>query len=193
VANRAYDRPMLRRVAAFTVVAVAFAAEAGASGRVVPKHYTFSFSVAAKPDYTEHFPAAKVTGSGSGSFSIGPRQVDPRDGSIFYNLTGAKGSMSFSLGGKVIVKATVVSLKPTLAGVRFSTDTGYGGLTRLVAFNLHITSTTRFHCAAPDAYLGIQDLPQVKGDVDGLQFNACGSSLQWSDKSPALVVHVTPG
>jgi hypothetical protein len=175
------------RTAAVTLVAVALvlATQAGARPVATPKHYTFSFKVASKPDYLRAFPKVKVTGSGKGSFSIKNRQID-RDGTVFWDLTGARGSLSLSTGGHVIIRAKIV-------GGRFGTDKLSGGLGRHVLLNLRITSSTRFRCATPAALLGMQDVPLVtKGNKEGMQFHACTSDLQWTGKAPALVVKITP-
>jgi hypothetical protein len=57
---------------------------------------------------------------------------------------------------------------------------------------LRITSSTRFRCGAPAATLGLQDVPLLKGNSEGMQFHACGADLQWTGRAPALVVAVTP-
>lgn len=149
-----------------------------------PTKYRFSFTLAEKPDYVKAFPAVRVTGTGSGSFSIKHRQID-RDGTVFWDLVSPKGTISLSAGGHVFVTATIV-------GGHFGTETATGGLARNVRFQLRITSSTRFQCAAPAATLDMQDLPQVQGNEDGMGFRACGSDIQWTGKPPALVAKITP-
>jgi hypothetical protein len=176
----------LTRIAAIAAVAVglALAAQAAATPRSTPKHYTFSFAVSSKPDYWKAFPKVLIKGSGSGSFSIKNRQVD-RDGTVFWDLTGARGSLTLSSGGHVIVRAKIL-------GGKFGREQRTGGLDRHVLLNLRITSSTRFHCASPGAVLGMQDVPLVQGNSAGMQFHACSSDLQWSGKPPALRVKIRP-
>jgi hypothetical protein len=164
--------------------ALAAATQAGAGSRTVPRHYAFSFTVAAKPEDIPGWIPSKVTGSGSGTFSIVHRQID-RDGTVFWDLTGPHGTMSLSIDGKVIVRATVV-------GGHYGTEKAAGATLRSVLFKLHITSTTRFRCKAPNATLGLDDFPPVKGTTDGMTFDACTTHLQWNGVPPKLTVHVAP-
>ena len=150
----------------------------------MPTRYAYSFTVAARPDYVKAFPARVVVGSGQGSFSIRHRQID-RDGTVFWDLTNLRGSLSLSSGGRVIVSAQVV-------GGHFGTETATGGLERHVLLQLRITSSTRFHCSTPMATLGLQDLPNLKGNQQGMQFHACGADLQWTGRTPRLIVNVAP-
>ncbi len=152
------------------------------SGTTLPR-YDFSFSVAMKPgDTTSGFARVVVNGSGSGSFQIWHRQVD-RDSTIFWHLKNAKGSVSLSAGGHVFLSAEVV-------GGTFGTEKVTGGLLRSTLLTLKITSSTRFRCAKPDATLGLNDSPQLKGNQDSLSFDACGAQLRWDAVPPGLVVHV---
>jgi hypothetical protein len=146
--------------------------------------YAFSFTVAERPDYVQAFPSTVVAGSGQGSFSIRHRQID-RDGTVFWDLTNLRGTLSLSIGGRVIVSARVV-------GGYFGTEGATSGLQRVVKLQLRITRSTRFHCSTPMATLGLQDLPQTQGNLDGMQFHACGADLQWSGRTPRLTVNVAP-
>jgi hypothetical protein len=77
-------------------------------------------------------------------------------------------------------------------GGTFGTERVAGGLARNVLLKLQITRSARFHCRTPAATLGLQDLPSVKGNSDGIDFHACGAELQWTGKTPALVVKIAP-
>jgi len=171
-------------IALGAVVALAVATQAVAGSRAVPKHYAFSFAVAAKPENVPGSIPSKVAGSGSGTFTIVHRQID-RDGTVFWDLTGAHASMSLSIGGKVIVRATVV-------GGHYGTEKATGGTLRSVLLKLRITSSSRFRCKTPNAMLGLDDFPQVKGSIDGMTFDACTTHLQWNGVPPELTVHVAP-
>ncbi len=177
---------MAMRIAAFAVLAAALglAAAAGAGTRAIHTHYAFSFSVAAKPDDTGQGARSVITGSGKGTFSIAHRQID-RDNTVFWDVVGAKGSFSLATGGKVFVTGTVT-------GGHFGHDPGYGG-TNSAQFDVHIVSTTRFHCSKPGSLLGFDDNSQkVKGNLDGMSFSACSTRWNWTGVPPKLVVHVDP-
>jgi hypothetical protein len=169
-------------------LALAVVSQAGAS-EVISKHYTFSFSVALKPYATQKLPAVKVTGSGSGSFSLAERRID-RDNTVYWTLKDVQGTMSLATGGKTFVSATVVDGS-------YGAETVYGKVTRNALLRLRITSSTRFHCKPPDAVLGLEDGQTTAG----LGFFACvlpqgcttcAPSLSWQGKAPALVVTVKP-
>ena len=165
-------------------VALVAASTAATSTHATPTRYSFSFRVvASKPDYSTGFPAVRVSGSGSGSFSIRHRQID-RDGTVFWDLVNAQGSMTLSQGGRPLVRAVIV-------GGRFGIENATGGLERHVLLALRLTQG-RFHCASAAAQIGLQDLPQKHGNLDGMQFHACTTDLQWTGETPALIVHVTP-
>jgi hypothetical protein len=176
----------LPHVRSLAVFAVAFSIASGASAAlaVTPHHYVFSFRVNLRPDYVNAFPSIHVNGRGAGSFSITHRQID-RDGTVFWNLTGARGSLSLSSHDHVFVRATVL-------GGTFGTEKVSGGLARSVLMHLRIASSTRFRCRKPAATLELQDLPSVKGNSDAIQFHACAADLQWTGKAPALVVRIAP-
>jgi len=165
-------------------IALCLAAGTSAAAGVVPRHYAFSFRVDLKPDYVKAFRTIRVSGRGAGSFSITHRQVD-RDGTVFWDLTGAHGTVSLSSNGHTLVRATVM-------GGTFGTEQVTGGLSRDVLLHLRITSSSRFRCRKPAATLGLQDLPSVKGNSDGIQFHACGADVQWNGTAPALVVRIAP-
>jgi hypothetical protein len=174
------------RIAALAALtaALGIVAAAGAGTQAIRTHYAFSFTVASKPDDLGQGTGPKITGSGRGTFSIAHRQID-RDNTVFWDVVGAKGSFSLASGGKVFVRGTVT-------GGHFGIETSTGGHSTNVSFGVRITSTTRFHCAKPNAGLDLQDLPQVKGNLDGMVFGACTTHLQWEGVPPKLVVHVDP-
>ncbi|HEX3454281.1 MAG TPA: hypothetical protein VHS03_06625 [Gaiellaceae bacterium] len=177
---------MGRWTAAFAVLVAGMAVVgvAGARTTAIHTHYAFSFSVASKPGYLGHGNGPKITGSGRGTFSIAHRQID-RDNTVFWDVVGAKGSFSLASGGKVFVTGAVT-------GGHFGIETATGGHSTNVSFDVRITSTTRFHCAKPNTGLDLQDLPQVKSNLDGMGFSACTTNLQWEGVAPKLVVHVDP-
>jgi hypothetical protein len=177
---------MRRRVAGLAVLAavLVLVGVAGARTRAIHTHYAFSFSVASKPQDLGAGSGPKITGSGRGTFSIAHRQVD-RDNTVFWDVVGARGSFSLAIGRKVFVRGTVT-------GGHFGIETATGGHSTSVLFDVRITSTTRYRCAKPKAVLELQDLPQVKGNVDGMSFTACVKQLQWTGVPPKLVVHVDP-
>jgi len=160
------------------------ASQAAARPHGTPVHYTFSFTVSATPDYIKGFPMVRISGSGSGSFSIRHRQLD-RDGTVFWDIVNPRGSLTLSEGGHLVVRAVIV-------GGYFGTEKATGGLARHVRLTLRLTSPGRFRCASPGAQLGLQDLPQTHGNLDGMQFHACAADLQWDGVTPTLVVHVIP-
>src|SRR5262249_42572752 len=99
---------MLRAIKISVAASVTTALVATAQGAAgTPARYAFSFAVAEKPDYAKGVPTMRVTGSGSGSFSIAHRQVD-RDGTVFWDLTDARGTLSLVQGGRVLIRADVV-------------------------------------------------------------------------------------
>ena len=177
---------MARRTAAFAVLVAGLAVVgvAGARTAAIHTHYAFSFTVASKPDDLGQGTGPEITGSGRGTFSIAHRQID-RDNTVFWDVVGAKGSFSLASGGKVFVTGKVT-------GGHFGIETSTGGHSTNVSFDVRITSTTRFHCAKPNAGLDLSDLPQVKGNLDGMVFAACSTHLQWEHVPPKLVVHVDP-
>jgi hypothetical protein len=177
---------MRRRIVAVAALgsALALVGVAGARTGGIHTRYAFSFSVASKPQDTGNGTGPKITGSGKGTFSIAHRQVD-RDNTVFWDVVGARGSFSLASGGKVFVRATVT-------GGHFGIETATGGHSTTVSFDVRITSTTRYHCAKPKAGLELEDLPQVKGNTDGMSFSACSAQYQWSGVPPKLVVHVDP-
>jgi hypothetical protein len=173
------------RLPAAFVVALLLAAGASAAVRPTPAHYAFSFRLNLRPDYVKSFPAIRVTGRGAGTFSITHRQID-RDGTAFWHLSRARGRVSLSSGGHLLVRATVL-------GGTFGAEKATGGLARNVLLKLQIIRSTRFRCRTPAATLGLQDLPSVKGNSDGIDFHACGADLQWTGRAPALFVKIAPG
>jgi hypothetical protein len=179
-------RPIRRRALIIVVGTAALLSAPGLAARplATPTRYRFSFAVAEKPDYTKGFPAVRVSGSGSGGFAIIHRQID-RDGTVFWDLVDAGGTITLSKAGRLLVRAVVV-------GGRFGIEQATGGLERHVLLTLRLTFAGRFRCSAAAAQLGLQDLPQTHGNLDGMQFHACTTDLQWSGKAPALIVHVTP-
>jgi hypothetical protein len=172
------------RLLAATAVAFSVAVGASAAAGATPTHYVFSFRLNLRPDYVQAFPAGRVTGRGSGSFSITHRQVD-RDGTVFWHLSGARGSVLLRSRGRLLVRAAVL-------GGTFGTEKVTGGLARNVLLRLRIIRSARLRCRAPAAKLGLQDLPSVKGNSDGVDFHACRVDLQWAGKPPALVVKIAP-
>jgi hypothetical protein len=177
------------RTAAIVLPAVALllAAQAAARPHAVPKHYTFSFTVAGKPDLTDlmaGFPRVKVTGSGQGSFSIAHRQVD-RDGSIFWDVVRPRGSLSLSMRGRVFASGKIV-------GGHYGTSKVSGHLSRSVSLDVRLASS-RFRCAKPQATLGLGDSPLLgPGYREDMSFHACKTSLQWTARPPALTVKIRP-
>jgi hypothetical protein len=172
------------RLLAVFVLAFSLACGTSAALGVTPRHYEFSFRLNLRPDYVKGIRATRVNGRGAGSFSITHRQID-QDGTVFWHLTGVRGSISLSRYGHLLVRATVL-------GGTFGTEKVTGGLARNVLLHLRITRSTRFRCGRPAATLGLQDLPSVKGNSDAIQFHACGADLQWTGKAPALVVRIAP-
>jgi hypothetical protein len=156
-----------------------------AARRGTPLHYRFSFTLAAKPDYRKNYPEVRISGSGSGSFSIYHRQID-RDGTVFWDVTDARGGFTLRVNSRVIVRAVIV-------GGHYSPEKAAGSLLRGVLFKLRLTEPGRFRCPSPAAQLGLQDLPQTNGNLDGMDFHACTTDLQWDGAAPALVVNVIPG
>jgi hypothetical protein len=177
---------MRRRTAALTVFvgALALVGVAGARTGAIHTRYAFAFSVASSPADLGEGIGPKITGSGRGTFSIAHRQVD-RDSTVFWDVVGARGSFSLASGGKVFVRGTVT-------GGHFGIEKATGGHSTSVSFDVRITSTTRYHCPKPKAVLELQDLPQVKGNTDGLSFTVCSKQLLWTGVPPKLVVHVDP-
>jgi len=153
----------------------------------VPKHYIWAFHVNGKPGSNTHgFPRVRVSGGGSGTFSIA-HPITDRDGTISWQVVDAKGSISLATASGVFVRATVV-------GGHYGVEKASGpGYLRSVEFSLRITSTNRFRCAKPGADLGLGDLdPLQKGDLDSAGFSACAAGLVWDSVPPALVVTVHP-
>jgi hypothetical protein len=174
------------------LLSLATNAQAGA-GAPLPRHYVFSFTVALKPYSAVQFPVGKVTGSGSGSFTLGQRRVD-RDGSVYWTLADARGTVSLAVGAHVFVTGEVT-------GGAFGTETATGGLTRSASLDLRITSSTRFHCTARNMSIGLEDVPLVAGNTQGLTFGACtpkacgypcGPQASWNGRPTALAVTVKP-
>ena len=77
-----------------------------------------------------------------------PARPNDRDGTVFLDLTGARGTLSLAQGGRVLIRADVV-------GGEFGTEQVTGGLERHVLLAPRIRSTTRFRCAMPAARLGL--------------------------------------
>jgi hypothetical protein len=178
---------MRRSASAFVLVAGSLAAVAptGAMPERIPPQYSFSFTVASKPDVAAGLEAVKVTGSGSGSFSIRDRRVD-RDGTFYWQLANATGRVSFSAGGKVFLRATV-------SGGTFGTEKTSSGLDRDARLELTITSSTLLRCSSPNAEVGLEDHRlATSGDREGMVLDGCSSSLQWDGRPPGLVVSVRP-
>lgn len=115
------------QVGAFAV-ALVFATTSPAA---TPLHYRFAFTLAAKPYDHKNYPDVKISGSGSGSFSIRHRQID-RDGTVFWDITDGRGGFTLRQGRHVIVRATVVD-------GHYGTEKTAGSLLRSVVFNLHLT------------------------------------------------------
>jgi hypothetical protein len=184
--SRVSSRAMLRRIAAFALVAATLVVVGEAAGRpqAVPRHYTFSFTVNLAPYYAEKAPKTKVTGSGSGSFSIRNRQQD-RDKTFFWDIYDAKGSFSLTQGGKVLARGTVT-------GGHFAIEGNVASLTRTASFDVKLAAS-RFHCPKPEANLNVSDhrMP-TKGDTEGVGFFACQAKMNWNGRAPVLVVKIAP-
>jgi hypothetical protein len=174
------------RTAAFGLLVgtLVLAAQAAGKPSALPRNYTFSFTVSLKPYYTEGVPATKVTGSGSGSFSIRDRQQD-RDNTFFWHVFDAKGSFTLMQGGRVLAAGTVT-------GGTFGVEGTAKSLLRSALLTVHLSSS-RFHCAKPDASLGLEDhrLP-TKGDTEGMGFFACKAKMNWNGRPPVVDVKITP-
>ena len=154
-------------------------------GRAVPKNYTFSFALSAKPQIpVSGYTNVRISGGGSGSFSIAHRQID-RDGTVSWDVVKPRASFWLSAGGKVFVRGTIV-------GGHYGVEKATGGYSRNVSFTIRITSTSRFHCANPKALLDLQDVPIVQGNSAGMEFGACGTRLQFGGTPPALRIGIKP-
>ena len=104
-------------------------------GRAVPKNYTFSFALSAKPQIpVSGYTNVRISGGGSGSFSIAHRQID-RDGTVSWDVVKPRASFWLSAGGKVFVRGTIV-------GGHYGVEKATGGYSRNVSFTVRITSTT---------------------------------------------------
>ena len=178
-------RALLFAVAVALVAAVPAAARLG-GGRAVPKHYVWALRVSQKPGGASHgFPRVRVSGGGSGTFSIANSFTDA-DGTVSWHVVGAKGSFSLTTASGVFVRATVT-------GGYYGVEKATPGYLRSVSFTVRITSSTRFRCAKPQSLLELGDLdPLQKGDLDSAGFSACGALLSWDSVPPALVVTVHP-
>jgi hypothetical protein len=167
------------------VAAVPAAARLG-GGRAVPKHYVWAFHVSLKPGSSSHgFPRVRVTGGGSGTFSI-TNPVTDADGTVAWHVVGAKGSFLLATASGVFVRGTVT-------GGFYGVEKATRGYLRSVSFNVRITSGTRFRCAKPQSLLELGDLdPLQKGDLDSAGFSACGALLAWDSVPPSLLVTVHP-
>jgi hypothetical protein len=155
-------------------------------GRAVPKHYVWAFHVSQKPDGSSHgFPRVRVTGGGSGTFSIAHPIVD-RDGTVSWQIVGAKGSFS-------LATASGVFFRGTITGGFYGVEKATRGYLRSVSFYVRITSSPRFRCAKPASLLELGDIdPLRKGDLDSAGFSACGALLSWLSVPPGLIVTVHP-
>jgi len=138
----------------------------------VPKHYVWAFHVNEEPGSSSHgFPRVRVAGSGSGTFSIAHSSLDA-DGTVTWQIVGAKGSISLATASGVFLRATV-------------TGGNYGGREgdrRVPAYRVA-------HPALPE--LGDID-PLRKGDLDDAGVDACAAGLAWDSVPPALIVTVHP-
>jgi hypothetical protein len=176
---------VLALVAALVVVVPAAARLGG--GRAVPKHYVWVLRVNARPGSSTHgFPRVRVSGGGSGTFSIADSFTDA-DGTVSWHVVDAKGSFLLATAAGVFVRGVVV-------GGFYGVEKATAGYLRSVSFNVRITSSSRFHCAKPQSLLELGDLdPLEKGDLDSAGFSACGAGLGWDSVPPDLIVTVHPG
>ena len=179
-----YDRGVQRGFVALSAVALALvvAGQATATTTRAPTRYAFSFAVALKPYHVQGVSAVRVTGAGTGSFSIKNRRID-RDGTPYWTIVHASGRIALSVAGNVLVRATVV-------GGTFGID----GDIRSVSLTLRVaTIANRLHCSSPHAMIEMDYHPlTTRGDTYDLVFGACMSQLNWDGRPPALVVSVKP-
>src|SRR5262245_14240378 len=123
----------MRQLVLLGLLALALPAGAPAA---VPRHYTFSFTVSSKPSSVNKLAAVKVTGSGSGSFTLDERRID-RDNTVYWTLKDVHGTVSLASGGTTFVTASAV-------GGTYGVEDLSGKVARNALLRLRMTSSTRF-------------------------------------------------